>query len=60
MPADPLGWCAPHLVSAQHEAATTSVSGTSMCSAHAVATLNAASSSTNGASTTTGIVIKLT
>jgi hypothetical protein len=57
---DPVGWCAPHLVSGVYEHATTLVSGMSMCTPHAVATLTAQSSSTGGTSTTGGVVIKLT
>lgn len=61
-PMDPAGWCAPHLVTGVLEHATTWVSGTSMCTAHAVANLNAQltpTGTTGGTSTTGGVVIRL-
>ncbi|SDG95638.1 hypothetical protein [Klenkia brasiliensis] len=64
-PMDPAGWCAPHLVSGVFEHATTWVSGTSMCTAHAVANINAQSTqtgttgTTGGTSTTGGLVVRL-
>jgi hypothetical protein len=59
----PLGWCAPHLASGTYENATTSFSGTSMCTAHAQANMAAAAASSTSTSTQTGtgagLVIKL-